>query len=148
MWDVPTRRCLCFCQEGFTSLAICQLPSCSDLQETDHPPVLLIDGYNILFAYSQHLKETNPRHDLATSMTLHQARDAFNQAVITYSKYRQTQCVIVYDAMKRKRKYGPSSIEEDGVRCFTQHLTCQLDHSCHRSQAISMPVVSTVSEHL
>ena len=40
------------------------------VQGIEHPPVLLVDGYNVLHMYVQHMQETQPKSRMATHKSL------------------------------------------------------------------------------
>jgi hypothetical protein len=71
------------------------------LQGTERPPVLLVDGYNVLHMYVQHMQESQPDSAMATAQVFEELRTGLESAMITYSQSRRIKVVIVYDAMNR-----------------------------------------------
>ncbi len=71
------------------------------LQGTERPPVLLVDGYNVLHMYVQHMQDSQPNNAMATTQVFEELRTGLESAMITYSQSRRIKVVIVYDAMNR-----------------------------------------------
>ena len=66
------------------------------VQGNEQPPVLLVDGYNVLM----HWQKTFPEDEIAQAF-LEAARLKLEEDLITYSQRRQVKVVVVYDAMQR-----------------------------------------------
>ena len=71
------------------------------VQGIEHPPVLLVDGYNVLHMYVQHMQETQPKSRMATSQVLEELRTGLESEMVAYSQARRIKVVVVYDAMNR-----------------------------------------------
>lgn len=74
---------------------------CHCLQGNERPPALLVDGYNLLHKYVQHMQDSQPDSPIATTQNLEEMRTALEAAMITYSQRRSIKLVVVYDAMNR-----------------------------------------------
>ncbi len=85
------------------------------VQGIEHPPVLLVDGYNVLHMYVQHMQETQPKSRMATSQVLEELRTGLESEMVAYSQARRIKVVVVYDAMNRP----PNSIYVD-IRTSTR----------------------------
>ena len=85
------------------------------VQGNEHPPVLLVDGYNVLHMYVQHMQETQPKSRMATSQVLEELRTGLESEMVAYSQARRIKVVVVYDAMNRP----PHSIYVD-IRTSTR----------------------------
>ena len=71
------------------------------LQGDEKPPVLLVDGYNVLMFWKQRYPQ-DPIASLSREQTgLEQARTRLEEDLISYSSLRQVKVVVVYDAMGR-----------------------------------------------
>lgn len=62
----------------------------------EQPPVLLVDGYNVLCFW-----RNTYRQDMISRMTMDQARRRLEDDLVSYSQLRQVKVVVVYDAMQR-----------------------------------------------
>ncbi len=71
------------------------------VQGNEHPPVLLVDGYNLLHIYVQHMQESQPKSRMATSRVLEDLRTGLESEMVAYSQARRIKVVIVYDATNR-----------------------------------------------
>ncbi len=71
------------------------------VQGNEHPPVLLVDGYNVLHMYVQHMQESQPKHAMATTQVLEDLRTGLESEMVAYSQARRIKVVVVYDAMNR-----------------------------------------------
>ena len=75
-------------------------PHCCS-QGKDHPPIVLVDGYNVLFRFSESLQLSHPSHPIAIAKTFEDRRQAFELAINAYSHTRGVKVVVAYDAMNR-----------------------------------------------
>lgn len=71
------------------------------LQGTERPPVLLVDGYNVLHMYVQHMQDSHSDSAMAAAQAFEDSRIGLESAMITYSQSRRIKVVIVYDAINR-----------------------------------------------
>ena len=71
------------------------------LQGTEQPPVLLVDGYNVLHMYVQHMQDSQPKSAVGTTQVLEELRTGLESLMITYSHSRRIKVVVVYDAINR-----------------------------------------------
>lgn len=113
------------------------------VQGNEHPPVLLVDGYNVLHMYVQHMQETQPKSRMATSQVLEELRTGLDSEMVAYSQARHIKVVVVYDAMNRpphpiyvdirtSTRLAHSAFNLLSLMCNTQmsyHAVCVL-HFC------------------
>ena len=69
------------------------------LQVTECPPVLLVDGYNVLHMYTDFMRVSQPDHPVVTETALEAQREFLEEALSTYSQRRGIKVVVVYDAL-------------------------------------------------
>ncbi|DBB12063.1 TPA: hypothetical protein ACH3X3_006176 [Trebouxia sp. C0006] len=102
-------------QRAFKKSPLASLRNLYGLKGNEHPPVLLVDGYNVLHMYVQHMQETQPKSRMATSQVLEELRAGLESEMVAYSQARRIKVVVVYDAMNRP----PHSIYVD-IRTSTR----------------------------
>lgn len=88
-------------QKAFKKTPLASLQNLYGLNGTERPPVLLVDGYNVLHMYVQHMQDSQPDDAMATAQVFEDLRTGLESAMITYSQSRRIKVVIVYDAMNR-----------------------------------------------
>ncbi|DBA94350.1 hypothetical protein WJX77_011518 [Trebouxia sp. C0004] len=88
-------------QKAFKKSPLASLQNLYGLNGTERPPVLLVDGYNVLHMYVQHMQDSQPDNAMATAQVFEELRTGLESAMITYSQSRRIKVVIVYDAMNR-----------------------------------------------
>ncbi|KAL3159183.1 hypothetical protein ABBQ32_011166 [Trebouxia sp. C0010 RCD-2024] len=67
----------------------------------EHPPVLLVDGYNVLFKFVDMIQIRRLTHSIGKASDFQGQREAFQNVVNMYSQTRGIKVVIVYDAIYR-----------------------------------------------
>lgn len=70
-------------------------------QGKEHPPILLVDGYNVLFNFVESLQLNHHSHPIESAKTFDGRRQAFELSIDAYSHARGVKVVIAYDAMNR-----------------------------------------------
>ncbi|KAL3151725.1 hypothetical protein ABBQ38_012704 [Trebouxia sp. C0009 RCD-2024] len=67
----------------------------------EHPPVLLVDGYNVLFKFVDMIQIRRLTHSIGKASDFEGQREAFQNVINTYSQTCGIKVVIVYDAIYR-----------------------------------------------
>ena len=70
-------------------------------QGKEHPPVLLVDGYNVLYKFVESLQVSRSSHPIAIAKTFEDRRQAFELSINAYSHTQGVKVVIAYDAINR-----------------------------------------------
>ena len=70
-------------------------------QGKEHPPILLVDGYNVLFKFVESLQLSRSSHPIAIAKTFDDRRQAFELSINAYSHTQGVKVVIAYDAINR-----------------------------------------------
>ncbi len=70
------------------------------VQGNEHPPVLLVDGYNVLHKYTDFMREAQPSHDVVAAH-FEEQRSLLEATLISYSQKHGIKVVIAYDAINR-----------------------------------------------
>ncbi|DBA89748.1 TPA: hypothetical protein ACH3X2_004626 [Trebouxia sp. C0005] len=88
-------------QKAFKKSPLASLQNLYGLNGTERPPVLLVDGYNVLHMYVQHMQDSHSDSAMAAAQAFEDSRIGLESAMITYSQSRRIKVVIVYDAINR-----------------------------------------------
>ena len=71
------------------------------LQGKEHPPVVLVDGYNLLHKFVGIMQLSHSDHPVAAADSFEEQRIALQDSMVTYSQRRGIKVVIAYDAINR-----------------------------------------------
>ena len=70
-------------------------------QGREHPPIVLVDGYNVLYKFVETLQVNHSKHPVAAAQTFDDQRTALEHSMTVYSQTCGVKVVIVYDAINR-----------------------------------------------
>lgn len=86
-------------QAEFKKSPLQSLRNLYGVEGTECPPVLLVDGYNVLHMYTDFMRVSQPDHPVVTETALEAQREFLEEALSIYSQRRGIKVVVVYDAL-------------------------------------------------
>ena len=86
------------------------------LQGDRVPPLVLVDGYNVLYKIKAFMQLNNPAQPVHQANSFAEIRDELERSLQVYSNLRDVRLVIVYDAI-----YRPADPVYLGIRTTTRY---------------------------